>query len=260
MIVDQSAFPRIAEAQSLMKQLTVLNILRDPAPADLDGASPLLISGDAQPLAKLARWLYTQGRYANALSVLATPLTSTALHAELRSRTQLLLPGGLLMVLRYFDTRALPLLPRLFAPEQYGAFVACTSAWYYLGRAGELMHLPAPQHRHAGAYPAPLLMNEAQERMLTDDGLADSVIDQLLDLGSPALHGLNPTDQYERIAPLVADAARWGLTDTLDVLPYVDTALHEGDDFSSREPWANRLQAFRSGQLPLADALQGAVG
>jgi hypothetical protein len=259
LIVDQSAFPRMAEAQRLLSGLDVRNVLKDMASADLDGASPLLLSWPqlASPPVALVRWLYTQGRCANAVSVLLSSLPPPQLHTELSQRTHVMLPGNLLMVLRYFDTRMLPLLPRMLAPEQYGAFTGCAAEWHYLGRDGALMQLPPPAVAHAGLYTSPLNLTDAQERLLLDDGLADSVIDQLLDADSPSLRGLDPAQQYERISPLVADAGRWGLSDTMEVLAYVDTALHEGGDFAQREPWSHRLAEFRRGEISLATALEG---
>jgi hypothetical protein len=111
LIVDQSAFPRIAEAEPLLDALDLRNVLSDLSNVSIDGASPLLLSWPsvAAPPVKLAQWLYTQGRYANAVSLLLSNLSPNELHAELRARAQVTLPGNLLMVLRYFDTRTLPL-------------------------------------------------------------------------------------------------------------------------------------------------------
>lgn len=259
LLVDQSAFPRIAEAAPLLTRMDIRNVLRDATDIDLDGASPLLLSWPTltSPPLRLAQWLYTQGRYANAVSAVLSDLNPRLLHAELRARTQVTLPGNLLMVLRYFDTRTLPLLPSMLTPDQYAAFMGCATEWHYLGRDGAPLQLPLPSGRHVGPYPSPLVLTDAQEQMLVADGLADSVIDQLLDAGSPSLRGLNPAQQYARIAPLVSDATRWGLDDTMDALAYVDAALHEGDDFAQREPWSDRLAAFRRGEIDLAAALEG---
>lgn len=259
LLVDQSAFPRIAEAAPLLKGMHMRNLLSDAADIGLDGASPLLLSWPAlaSPPIRLAQWLHTQGRYANAVSAVLSGLNPDLLHAELRARTRVTLPGNLHMVLRYFDTRSLPLLPRMLTPDQYAAFMGCATEWHYLGRDGALLRLPLPSSRHSGPYPSPLVLNDAQERMLIADGLVDSVIDQLLDAGSPSLRGLNPAQQYTRIAPLVSDATQWGLDDTMEALAYVDAALHEGDDFAQREPWSHRLAAFRRGEIDLVAALEG---
>lgn len=259
LIADQSGLPRLGEAQTMLQGMALRNILSSAPECEFDGASPLLVqTSGATPLrtARLARWLHVQGRYANCLAVLVSPLDITALHTQLRQRTELMLPGNLRMVLRYFDTRSLPLLPRLLTEPQYAAFTACATEWHYLDRAGEVQRLPAPAQPFAGEFTAPLEMTAAQEQMLIDDGLADSVIDQLLDARTPALMGLTPPQQYARIAPLVTAALHWGLNDTLPTLHFVGVALQEGDDFASKEPWAGQLAAYRSGKLELADALQ----
>jgi len=92
--------------------------------------------------------------------------------------------------------------------------------------------------------------------MLIDDGLADSVIDQLLDQGAPALKGLTPPQQYECIVPLVEAASAWGIGDVIPALYFVNTALEVGRDFHAHEPWASRLQAFLAGKIKLEEALQ----
>ncbi len=259
LIVDQSAFPRMAEARSRLQGMTQRNILRDTNDADIDGASPLLLCDDGAEYARLpglARWLYVQGRYANGVMVLVSGLSTSELHTQLRLRTELMLPDRLRMVLRYFDTRALTLLPRLLSPQQYAAFTACATEWHYLSRAGELLQLPAAPLVQDSAYASPLQLNAEQEQILIDDALTDSVIDQLLDLNASTLHGLTPPQQYERIAPLVADARKWGLNDTLEALAYVDIALLQGAGFAGQEPWASRLAAHRKGELPLAQVFQ----
>jgi hypothetical protein len=147
LIADQSGLPRLGEARTLLQGMALRNILSSAPECEFDGASPLLVqTSGATPLrtARLARWLHVQGRHANCLAVLVSPLDITALHAQLRQRTELMLPGNLRMVLRYFDTRSLPLLPRLLTEPQYAAFTACAAEWHYLDRAGEVQRLPAP--------------------------------------------------------------------------------------------------------------------
>lgn len=257
LVADQSGFPRMSEAQPLLKPMPWCNLLSVSHDPQLDGASPLLIRLPAEASAtRLLHWLYTQGRYANSLSVLTSPLGFGVLHTQLRQRTELELPDNMRMVFRYFDSRALPLLPRLLTPEQYAAFCACVSAWHYLDRAGAVRQLPAVEVATPPDFTPPIKLDVQQQRLLIDDGLTDAVIDQLLDQRAPAFRGLTPPQQYECVAPLVEAASAWGIGDVIPALHFVNTALELGRDFHAHEPWASRLQAFRAGKITLEKALQ----
>ncbi|MBC7993447.1 MAG: DUF4123 domain-containing protein [Rhizobacter sp.] len=257
LIADQSGFPRMREAQPLLKPMAWCNLLNTSRDSHLDGASPLLIQLPADAAStRLIKWLYKQGRYANSLSVLTSPMELGVLHTQLRQRTELELPDNMLMLFRYFDTRALPLLPRLLTAEHYAAFFACVSAWHYLDRAGSVLQLPAAKTSTPPKFTPPIKLDVQQQRLLIDDGLTDAVIDQLLEQRAPGLRGLNPPQQYECVAPLVEAASAWGIGDVIPTLHFVNTALEVGRDFHEHEPWASRLLAFKAGKITLEEALQ----
>ena len=226
-----------------------------------DGASPVVfdVSGAVHDkrLQRGLRTLAEYARFANALSLIDSPLELDALAAALRERAFAQLPERLVVVLRFFDTRTLPLLPRLLTPDQYAGFGSCAAGWYYLDREGCVRTLPRP----AATVPfsGPLTFDDKQERMLIDDGVCDAVIDQLLDMRHPSLRDLNPPQQHALIDRWTTAARRLGIAEIVDVVLFCCTAHQHGDDFARRAPWCDKLAAYRSGTMRLDEALDHAA-
>lgn len=259
LLLDQSALPNFASFWSAIIANPWAPVLGNRAQQP-DGGAPLLIDisaiGASIPLQRLILSLGDQAKYANCLSLLQSDSSCAHLAESLRLRAAAELTDRLAVVFRFFDTRTMPLLPRLLTPEQYAAFLACARTWHYVGRDGDVQPLP-PAAEHAGAvYESPLVFTAEQERMLIEDGVPDAVIDCLLDQRHPALQGLNPWQQYDRVSGLIDTACRCGLTDVLDSLQYCYAAFEHGDDFAAMAPWADRWADVRSGRISLELALQ----
>jgi hypothetical protein len=258
LLLDQSALPNIRSFWSSIRDLNWAPLLgnRDQQP---DGGAPLLLDvsdlSTSKPVRDVVRRLYREGKSANCLSVLRSPLECHALAQALHDRTQLELPDSLHVVLRYFDTRTLALLPKLFNTTQYASFMSCTVAWHYLDRYGNMQVLPTANIDLALPDPFVIVLDQAQERLLIDDGLIDGVIDQLLEQRHPELRELSPAEQYEKVAPLVAAAGRFGIDDVLDAMLFCCAALEHGQDFELQQPWVSRLASYRLGKVDLQTAL-----
>ena len=158
------------------------------------------------------------------------------------------------VLLRWFDTRTLPSLPRLLEPVRYAAFMACVRSWHFVDRYGEVRAAP-PAETAAGEFSAPMAFDAVQERLLIEDGNTDAVIDQLIEQRHPALFGMTPPQQFDLVAPLVESAAALAITEIHDLLRYCCTALTRGAGFEQRAPWAERLVLHRRGAMGLQDAL-----
>lgn len=223
-----------------------------------DGGTPLLIDVSdcgASPAGR--RWLETvssAARFANAISIVHSALTLSQLAAALRERTGAILPEGLRVVLRFFDTRVAPLLPRLLEPAVYDSFMACATQWWYLNRWGVPEQL-APAAT-TSAFVGPLRFDAEQEALLISDGLCDGVVDQLLELRHPAMAGLLPPEQYERVKRWADAAARWNIDDVLAVTEYCCAAHEYGEHFADESRWREHLEAVAAGTLGITEALE----
>lgn len=169
-------------------------------------------------------------RYANTVAFLITPMDIAAFQKTLCLRARIELPQKLEVVLRFFDTRTLPLLPTLFTPEQYALFLKDISAWHYLDRYGELQSLPMPDTQPAeilGRVNSRCVLNVEQEALLIEDGITDAVIDYLITQGLGGLHNMLPPEQFDTVSPLVNQARQQGKHDHAEVFEFVAGALQE---------------------------------
>jgi hypothetical protein len=257
LVVDQSALPNIRKFWSSIAQTSWAVILGEDDQQP-DGGSPFVVDvsnvNRAPHVQRLISRLYGQAQFANCFCVLQSELSYKEIANELRKRSYAELPDHLEVVLRFFDTRTLPLLPKLLSPTQYAQFVSCAKAWYYIDRFGLAQQLPTATTD--AEFVGPVVLNEEQEKLLVQDGLTDSVIDQLLTQRHPALHGLSPPEQFVLIERMLGHARPLGIDDTLDATLFCYASFEHGQDFVEREPWQARLQRFRRNELSLRAALQ----
>ena len=233
-LLDRSALPSRWLREKLNSSPWV-DMLRGREATDRTAPTPVLI--DASPdgqaenrFTRFANEVHGVAAYANAVSFLTSPLKMDALQAALRSRARVELPQKLEVVLRYFDTRTLPLLPTLFTPMQYAGFVQDVTTWHYLDRRGELLCLPPGLLQQAGQLVAqPWVLDDAQEAMLIDDGLTDAAIDHLITQGLGDLLDLSPPEQFDKVDPVVMRARRQGVLEHTQVFEFVVNALDEAN-------------------------------
>lgn len=260
-LLDQSALPQRGWLRRHVGRAQWVDLLSGTSETAFNGATPVLVraagamAGTATT-SSFASELYRVGRFANAISLLSSPLSIGDLQTALCERSRIDLPGQLEAVLRYFDTRTLPLLPRLLTPRQYADFTRGVHRWRYLDRWGAVQCLPTPTPLLGEHVPAPtrLKLDDAQEAMLIDDGLTDAVIDLMLTQRHTALLDRSPPEQFDTVDPLVNAARAAGLNEPCEALAFAAKALAEGADFSQREPWLRRLAQYREKRCSIEEA------
>ena len=260
-LLDQSALPQRGWLRRHVGRAQWLDLLSGKSETAFNGATPVLVraTGTTAGVATTSSFvgeLYRVGRFANAVSLLNSALSIDDLQTVLCERSRIDLPGNLEAVLRYFDTRTLPLLPQLLTPSQYSTFTRDIQRWVYLDRWGAVQCLPTATLLRGEPLPAPirLKLDDVQEAMLIDDGLTDAVIDLMLTQRHTALLDRSPPEQFDTIDPLVRAARSAELTEPFEALAYAATALAEGVDFSQREPWLSRLKQYREKRCSLEEA------
>ena len=194
-LLDQSALPQRGWLRRHVGRAQWLDLLSGKSETAFNGATPVLVratgtTAGAATTDSFVGELYRVGRFANAVSLLSSALSIDDLQTALCERSRIDLPGNLEAVLRYFDTRTLPLLPQLLTPSQYSAFTRDIQRWVYLDRWGAVQGLPTATLLRGEPLPAPirLKLDDAQEAMLIDDGLTDAVIDLMLTQRHTAPH------------------------------------------------------------------------
>ena len=123
-LLDRSALPQGRWLKDWSAGDAAVDLLTGRRSIEPDGVTPVLIharslhASPARAQRKLDE-LMNVAAVSNTVGLLRSTLTLEVLQVALQARTRVVLPQGLQAVLRYFDTRALPLLPRLLTPAQY---------------------------------------------------------------------------------------------------------------------------------------------
>jgi hypothetical protein len=253
-LLDQSSLPQGIWLKRLVGQGRWVDVLSGPSETAFNGATPVLVSASgACATPHFVQALHRAARFANSVSLIDSELELDELQCVLCQNARVELPKAFQAVLRYFDTRTLPLSPRLFYPPQYAAFMRSILRWTYLDRWGQPQLIPSAERpfQEFSLGPVRLVLDEKQEPQLIDDGLTDAVIDMLLTQHHPALSALTPPEQFDVVGPLVKNAEAAGLTEPPQAFAFVATALEHGASFDQREAWSSRLKQYRAQQCSL---------
>lgn len=263
LLIDQSAYPRLPELKSTLELFEYISFLTLDEP-ELDGASPLLLSiGDARDersLNRLLFWLCEQGLHANALQWLQSPEDLHKLALRLMLRTQAITPEKTNVVLRYFDTRILPVLFKVFSAQQLRLLLSCTSAWWYADRYGVFQRAPATTYEPGATTDRhlPFELTSEQELGLIAAGDVDAVVALLLDKEIASVTTMTPPQQYDYAAPLIARANAYGIHDLPAVAAFCSLGFDIAADFFEHSPWAERLEDVRAGRRSFEEVLNDA--
>lgn len=253
-LLDQSSLPQGAWLKRLVGQGRWVDVLSGPSETTFNGATPVLVTArGACATPHFVEALHRTARFANSVSLIDSELELDELQVVLCQNARVELPEAFEAVLRYFDSRTLPLLPQLFYPRQYAAFMRSISRWTYLDRWGQPQLMPSAERsfQELSVGSVRLVLDEKQEAQLIDDGLTDAVIDLLLTQHHPALSELAPPEQFDVVAPLVQTAKDAGFAEPPQAFAFVATALEHGVGFDQREPWSSRLTQYRAQQCSL---------
>jgi Domain of unknown function (DUF4123) len=199
----------------------------------------------------LAKW-----QFANCFVYLESLHSREATVRLLRERTEAVLPQGVPVLLRHFDSRVLTALVRTLSGEQLSTFLSAATRWAWPGRRGELTVLKQEIGLTRAAFVAPLEFDSTQEAALIDVGEADAMVDLLLDQNNGALQALLPPEQHERISAMLDVATTLGIDQLTDQAAYCSLALELGPAFCEDEPWAASMPDVRAGRLRFADVLE----
>jgi hypothetical protein len=255
LLIDQAAFPNIKRRKITLALLPHASVL--PSATAFDGASPLLLEidslGDDETTQRIVQWLCEQGRWANGLMALRTPLPLPELRKRLNTRTEAILPDNYRVLLRFFDGRILPTLASVLKPAQRMQFLGCVTEWHYADRDGILQAVKDVQFENEDSFDAPLKLDQAQQNALIQASEVDAVIDQL---HRHTQFDGTPPEYYRRVAPLVASAKRYGIEDTPHVAMFSMVGLQDGAEFHLQAPWKPLLEQIRDGKLNFPLALE----
>lgn len=191
----------------------------------------------------------------SAVSWLTSTLSLPELATQLGKRMDVELSGNLSMLLRFADTRVLPILHDTLHLAQRASFFGCCDGWWYLDRQEKLREFPLRESAPA-AYLPPLRLDASQEQQLIDAAEPDAVLQLLAQHDAESLNRVPHTARYDFARQSINDAKRWGLETPSDLMLYCMVALEQGPEFAEQAAWATALDDVRDGKLAWHDAVQ----
>jgi len=222
----------------------------------LDGATPFVIRIDfSVNFRSILRDLANAACYACALSQIDTSLEIGQFADALTRRSEVLLPDGMSMLLRFFDTRILMPLLDVLTDDQRIAFLSCARDWWYADREGAMVPSLCPTWAGADTFAPPLKLSAGQERAMIDASEADAVIDFVGSRGRHPLFDAPYPQRYPIVRALIDRAHHWGLENIPDLAAFVTVALSTSSDFDMLPPWSELLPQVKAKGLTFRAAL-----
>jgi hypothetical protein len=147
---------------------------------DLVGAAPWLVELDAleqvhKQVTKLLK--HCSGR--PMLSVLASRIPARALAKRWLPLHQVHTSDKQRLLLRFADTRTLPLLPDILLPAQWAAIAAPLAHWFLVSREGAMVSLPPLPEPTEGGLPTDLRLSQIQLDAMVKACEPDAALDML---------------------------------------------------------------------------------
>jgi len=178
---------------------------------DLDAmleVSPFLVPLMTESPAMLKEQLLGLTRHCGGrpmFSVVASSCNAAELKPNWQKCARVMTDDGQRMLLRFADTRVLPVLSEVIRHESWAALTHELNQWWYIDRAGRLEHVPVVDSGSAPVFP--LAVGKREINQLLERGEPDSVIDALSVEAPEILPASNKAAFFEQIK-LVCEFAR----------------------------------------------------
>jgi hypothetical protein len=266
LLVDAAATSGLNVQAALKWAGPAIDVLTLSAVDWRDSASPVLLTVPQNSFTseQSRAWMQVaeRWRYANALTVIESPVVLAALAPALHERMKVVLEGGLSMMVRLQDNRVLAALLQVLEPDQIDPLLGIAQRWLFADRRGEALVARNPRVQQpatpdtAGAHATPLRLSQNQENRLLRLSEPDQVIDILLSQQNEPLLALLPPQQHEQVAAHLDAADQLRIEPTSDRVAFCATGLVRGPQFHLRPPWQEPLQSVRRGDKRFGQVLE----
>jgi hypothetical protein len=224
------------------------SLFDEQAEESLTEIAPLLVACDrADPTSRLALELERLGAAKPAVSYIGSALPMQDLACHFRAFHLVKVPaeqGERDMLLRWYDTRILPVWLQLLTAEQKAVFTAGIEEWHYFDRFGDLQPLPLPGPLAAGlAALPPLRLDDAQYAEFLEACEPDVAIAQLRRIIPDEMRRVEHRVLYPFVQQQMEQARAHGLGSIDDHVHYLLLALYTNGRFRSHAYVAERLAA-----------------
>jgi hypothetical protein len=246
-------------------------LLPDAQGPELSKAAPHLVA--LPPFAaELDAWqLIARRAAANpaSVTVIASPLQFSRLHAQLAAFTEVVLPDGDEMHFAFWDPVILGTLvgqksdSTLHVPgpvmsaRQISKLLMGIQAWWYWGRDGK-QHQIEDQARQSDAdyVTLPLKLIPIQLEMLIEASVPDNLVGYMKQNQPLLLHGMPELEQYLGVKRHLLSARRLNLRGMQDLINYICAEFIYGKQMRNDRVIVELLDKVKSGEITLAKALE----
>lgn len=256
LLINQAALKEQRALLSSLSKFECLPLFGQSDAACRDGATPFVLRLDPTTrIRPIIHELADAACYACALTQIDTQSDIQTLTEALTRRCEVLLPDGVPMLLRYFDTRVFMSLLDVLTPEQADSFLSCASDWWYSDREGAMVPAMGTVRTTGDAFSPPLVLSVTQEHAMIEASEPDAVIDLIASSGRHPLFDIPYPQRYPIVVDLVYRARQWGLEEIPDFAAFVTIALSTSNDFDVLPPWNELLPRVQAGELTFSAAL-----
>ncbi len=243
LLIDTAQYPGIWRIlQYRFRRLPWVSLSKNANSAE---PGPVLVQVTSNQTRTLAWFLeHTQGMHC--MSWIVSSVGLMDLREHLRSLTRVETEEGLKYVMRYYDTRILPIWYQMLDHLQEEHALGPITSWAYMDRDG----MPCTLFGHAQTAIPPvqtLKLTATQGTSLLDAALPDMVMKQLEQNGNADLAAMPQAQRYDFIADQVYKATKqYGIRSTQEIVLFCSLALGIGRNFDKLLPVAKVLQKFAS--------------
>jgi hypothetical protein len=254
LLVDAAQYQAIWKTlEGKSGQLPWHSLLEHTGNEDAVKAGPLLIVIRPEQDAALSNFLQ-RGQGHHYLSWIVSPLPHAALRNHLSGLLDIETDDGSTWVMRYFDTRILPVWHAALTDAQRAHALGPISTWGYFNRAGKSSVIIGKKQDEV-PIPAVLKLTQIQENALLDAAYPDAIIQQLKNNGNEDLQAMPQSARYPFIAQQIGKAQKqYRIESTPDVLLFCTLALAGGDGFEEQPVLAQALENSMKEKISFSDA------
>lgn len=230
----------------------------------LQDIAPLLVEMtglDESRRRRMMSWLLQLGCAAPCLSGYESPLSLKTLASHLRKFHHVGLSEGQMMMMRWYDTRILPVWLQVLKPPQAKLFTSGLSSLAYLDRFGEVQVVQYDNPPDSSDTPAlsdlPLIqLDDDQFGVLVDASEPDQIADMLTNSVPDMASAIPLAERFAFIERHRRAALALKIDSTLERCLYCSLALLYGENFAQEDRWKAGLERVSRKEISLEELVQ----
>lgn len=242
-IIDSTHRPHFHERLETF-QVPYMSLFEGHAESRLIDIAPLLMKCDEAVMVDgmgVLRHVIKLAQERPAVSFVESALDLEELARHLRAFHLVKLPGRKEMVMRWYDTRILPVWMDILTEAQRAGFLVGIDCWTYFDRFGQEQVLSLPQDRPAFAELPPIVLDQAQYEALNASCEADVLIAHLRRVTPDELRGIDYARLYPFVLEHLSASRNHGLRSIDEHVQYLLLALYTSGGFHAHPEVAQRL-------------------